>query len=150
MLGERDRERLIKHLEFMAGELGDFEKFAGYTWNDYQFDRDKRRNIERWIENLTNSVIDISKIFIAAENYPMPQSYREMLFAFGAKYFNEDFGKRIERWATLRNVVTHEYLDIKWNTIKAFLNESKPFLDEIQSKVKEILFAGNLEQAVEK
>lgn len=145
MLAERDKERLIKHLEFMAGELGDFQKFTGYTWNDYQFDRDKRRNIERWIENLTNSVIDIAKILIAAENYPMPQSYREILFAFGAKYFNEEFGKRIERWATLRNVVTHEYLDIKWNTIKAFLSESKPFLDEIHSKVKEALLAGKTE-----
>ena len=43
MLAERDKERLIKHLEFMVGELGDFQKFAGCTWNDYQFDRDKRR-----------------------------------------------------------------------------------------------------------
>lgn len=139
MLGERDRERLIKHLEFMAGELADFEKFAGYSWNDYQFDRDKRRNIERWIENLTNSAIDMAKILLAVEDYPMPQSYREILFAFGAKYFNEEFGKKVERWATLRNIVTHEYLDIKWNSVKAFLNESKPFLDEICLKVKGLL-----------
>lgn len=141
MLAERDRERLIKHLEFMAGELADFQKFAGYSWNDYQFDRDKRRNIERWIENLTNSTIDMAKILLAADDYPMPQSYREILFAFGAKYFNEEFGKKIERWATLRNVVTPEYLDIKWNTIKVFLNESKPLLDAIQSKVKEAVLA---------
>ncbi len=142
MLVERDRERLIKHLEFMVGELADFQKFAEYSWNDYQFDRDKRRNIERWIENIANSVIDIAKILIAAENYPIPQSYREILFAFGAKYFNEEFGKKIERWATLRNVVTHEYLDIKWNTVKAFLGNSKPLLDEVESKVRGILLTG--------
>lgn len=139
MLGERDKERLIKHLEFLIGEMTDFQKFAGYSWNDYQFDRDKRRNIERWIENISNSVIDIAKILIAAENYPIPQSYREILFAFGAKYFNEEFGKKIERWATLRNVVTHEYLDIKWNTVKFFLSNSKPLLDEVESKVRDIL-----------
>lgn len=142
MLAERDRERLIKHLEFLVGELADFQKFAGYSWNDYQFDRDKRRNIERWIENIANSVIDIAKILIAAENYPIPQSYREILFAFGAKYFNEEFGKKIERWATLRNVVTHEYLDIKWNTVKSFLDNSKPLLDEVESKVRGILLTG--------
>lgn len=142
MLAERDRERLIKHLEFLVGELADFQKFAEYSWDDYQFDRDKRRNIERWIENIANSVIDIAKILIAAENYPIPQSYREILFAFGAKYFNEEFGKKIERWATLRNVVTHEYLDIKWNTVKSFLSNSKPLLDEVESKVRGILLTG--------
>lgn len=117
MLEERDKERLTRHLEFLTGELKDFQKFAEYTWNDYQFDRDKRRNIERWIENLTNSTIDMAKILLASDDFPMPQTYKEILFAFGARYCNEDFGKKIESWAILRNIVTHEYLDIKWNSI---------------------------------
>ncbi len=142
MLEERDKERLTKHLEFFASELRDFQKFKEYTWNDYQFDRDKRRNIERWIENLTNSSIDMAKILLAAEDFPIPQSYKEILFAFGARYFNEDFGKMIENWAILRNIVTHEYLDIKWNYIKAFLTDSKQFLDQIYHKIKEILLSG--------
>lgn len=142
MLGKRDKERLTKLLDFFVNESGDFQKFSEYTWNDYQFDRDKRRNIERWIENLTNSSIDMAKILLAAEDFPIPQSYKEILFAFGARYFNEDFGKTIENWAILRNIVTHEYLDIKWNSIKAFLNDSKPFLDQIHHKVKEILLSG--------
>jgi uncharacterized protein YutE (UPF0331/DUF86 family) len=139
MLEERDKERLTRHLEFFTSELKDFQKFSEYTWNDYQFDRDKRRNIERWIENLTNSTLDIAKILLASDDFPIPQTYKEILFAFGARYFNEDFGKSIENWAILRNIVTHDYLDIKWNSIKAFLKESKPLLEQIHSKIKEIL-----------
>lgn len=139
MLEERDKERLTRHLEFLTGELKDFQKFSEYAWNDYQFDRDKRRNIERWIENIANSTIDMAKILLASDDFPIPQTYKEILFAFGAKYFNEDFGKKIESWAILRNIVTHEYLDIKWNSIKAFLKESKPLLEQIHSKIKEIL-----------
>ncbi|MBI3399223.1 MAG: DUF86 domain-containing protein [Deltaproteobacteria bacterium] len=142
MLANRDKERLAKHLDFFTSELGDFQKFREYTWNDYQFDRDKRRNIERWIENLTNSVIDMAKIFLAGEDFPMPQTYKEALFAFGARYFNEDFGKKIETWGVLRNIVAHEYLDIRWNSIKTFIGTSRPFLEDIHHKVKEILLHG--------
>ncbi|MBI3599414.1 MAG: DUF86 domain-containing protein [Nitrospinae bacterium] len=142
MLEERDKERLTRHLEFFTSELKDFQKFSEYIWNDYQFDRDKRRNIERWIENLTNSTIDIAKILLASDDFPIPQTYKEILFAFGARYFNEDFGKSIENWAILRNIVTHEYLDIKWNSIKAFMKESKPLLEQIYEKIKEILLLG--------
>ena len=65
MLGEREKERLTKNLDFFAGELGDYRKFTEYTWNDYKFDRDKRRNIERWIENLTKLDM-ITRMFITS------------------------------------------------------------------------------------
>lgn len=139
MLGEREKERLTRHLDFFAGELGDYPKFAGYAWNDYQLDRDKRRNIERWIENLTNSAIDMAKILLATEDFPMPQSYKGILFAFGARFFNEEFGKKIEKLAILRNIVTHEYLDIRWNAIKEFLTEGKPLLAAVYGKVKDVV-----------
>ena len=142
MPANRERERLARHLDFFAGELADFRKFAEYSWNDYQFDKDKRRNIERWIENLVNSGIDMAKILLACEDFPMPQTYKEVLFAFGARYFHEDFGKKIEAWAVLRNIVAHEYLDIRWNSIKIFLNTSLPLLEDIHRKVKEILLQG--------
>ncbi len=139
MLGEREKERLTRHLDFFSGELDDYPKFAGYTWNDYQLDRDKRRNIERWIENLTNSAIDMAKILLATEDFPMPQSYKGILFAFGARFFNEEFGKKIEKWAILRNIVTHEYLDIRWNAIKEFLTEGRPLLDEVYRNIKDVV-----------
>jgi uncharacterized protein YutE (UPF0331/DUF86 family) len=144
MLGEPDKERLIRHLDFFVSELADFQKFTEYTWNDYQFDRDKRRNIERWIENLINSLIDVAKILLAADDFPIPHSYKEILFAFGARYFDEDFGKRIESWAILRNIITHEYLDKRWNLIKAFLSENKPLLDQILLRVRKILSSGEM------
>jgi uncharacterized protein YutE (UPF0331/DUF86 family) len=137
MLGEREQERLMRHLDFFAGELGDYPTFSAYTWNDYQFDRNKRRNLERWIENLTNSAIDMAKILLASEDFPMPQSYKGILFAFGQKFFDEQFARKIEKWAILRNVVTHEYLDIRWNAIREFLTESRPLLDDVQRTVRE-------------
>lgn len=49
----------------------------------------------------------------------------------------EQFARKIEKWAILRNVVTHEYLDIRWNAIREFLTESRPLLDDVQRTVRE-------------
>ena len=72
----------------------------------------------------------------------MPQSYKGILFAFGARFFDEERGKKMEKWAMLRNIVAHEYLDIRWNAIRDFVNEGKPLLDEVYRTVSEKLRAG--------
>ncbi len=56
---------------------------------EYFKERSKRRDIERWIENIINSSIDISK------------------------------------WVRFRNIIAHEYLDIRWNSIKKFIQETE-------------------------
>jgi len=53
--------------------------------------------------------------------------------------FNEDFGKRLSRWAGLRNIVVHEYLDIRWKNIREFIRDSEPVFRELVKGVKKIL-----------
>ncbi|MEW6457073.1 MAG: hypothetical protein AB1410_10225 [Acidobacteriota bacterium] len=59
---EEVKERLIKHLNFIEEEINDYSHFGNITWEIYRTDRNQRRNVEKWIENLVNSSIDISKI----------------------------------------------------------------------------------------
>jgi hypothetical protein len=61
-LRRETKTRLIRHVTFLEAELGDFPGFRSLSWEDYNNHRDKRRNVERWIENMVNSSIDISKI----------------------------------------------------------------------------------------
>ena len=60
---EEIKERLIKHLRFFEEELVDFSTFKGLSWERYRSDRAERRNVERWIENLVNSSIDICLLY---------------------------------------------------------------------------------------
>ncbi len=80
---KEDKERLIKHIDFLERELKDFPVFQKLTWKEYQNINEKRRNVERWIENLVNASIDIGKIILAMENIPIPQTYRDILINFG-------------------------------------------------------------------
>jgi len=58
----KDRDRLIRYVDFMESELSDFPRFSKIDWTTYSGDRDLRRNLERWIENLVNRSIDVVKV----------------------------------------------------------------------------------------
>lgn len=137
---KEDRERLIRLLDYLKSEVEDYPVFYNLNWETYQKDKEKRRNVERWIENIVMSSIDIVKILLASENRPIPDSYKEILYQIGLiGDFDEEFGKRLSRWATLRNIVVHEYLDIRWRSIKEFIKDSEPVYRQLTEGVKKII-----------
>ena len=93
-----DRDRLIRYVDFMESELADFSRFSKIDWKTYNMDRDIRRNLERWIENIVNCSIDIAKVILALEDRRIPTSYKGTLQELGAtQHFDETFGKNISR-----------------------------------------------------
>jgi uncharacterized protein YutE (UPF0331/DUF86 family) len=132
-----DRERLIRYVDFMESELSDFSKFSKIDWKTYNKDRDTRRNLERWIENIVNCSIDIAKVILALEDMGIPTSYKGMLKELGAtKHFDEAFGENISQWASLRNILAHEYLDIRWRPIRQFIQTAEPVYRQLISTIK--------------
>lgn len=137
---KEDRERLIRLLDYLESEVDEFAMFSDLTWEIYQKDKVKRRNVERWIENIVMSATDLVKVLLASENRPIPDSYKEILYNVGLiADFDEEFGKRLSRWAGLRNIVAHEYLDIRWKNIKEFIGESEPVFRQLINGMKKIL-----------
>ena len=137
---KEDRERVIRLLDYLESEVDEYPVFSNLSWETYQKDKEKRRNVERWIENIVMSSIDITKILLASENRPIPDSYKEILYHTGLLGdFDEEFGKKLSRWAGLRNIVVHEYLDIRWKKIKEFINESEPVYRQLIKGIKKIL-----------
>lgn len=137
---EEVKERIIKHLQFLKNEFADYSEYEKFTWKIYYGDKKRRREIERWIENLINSVIDIAKVIIAGEEYKIPETYREVIKSLGIlKEFDEKIVSKLASYTKLRNVITHEYLDLTWNSIKKFIEEGKTLLDSFINSVEEYL-----------
>jgi uncharacterized protein YutE (UPF0331/DUF86 family) len=137
---KQDRERLLKHLDFLKEELKDFPKFKKLERKTYFQNRDSRRNMERWVENVVNSSIDIGKILLAIKNRPIPETYREVLFNLSSlPNFTESIGEGLSRWVKLQNILAHEYLDVRWANIKTFIDEATPDFNELVSKVEALL-----------
>lgn len=134
------KSRLLRYIDFLDSELSDFPKFSQVDWSTYTSDRDLRRNLERWIENIVNCSIDIAKVLLAMKAREIPSTYRGVLKSLGSiPPFDEEFGERISKWAALRNILAHEYLDIRWQLLERFLGEAEPTFRELLEKLKDIV-----------
>lgn len=132
--------RLVKHISFLEQELDDYQNFKSLTWNEYSDDRDKRRNVERWIENIVTSSVDIAKLVLTTERKTNPDTYREMLLLLSLiPGFDKENIKIISKWVRFRNIIVHEYLDIKWKSIKRFIQETEKIYSEFVTEAKNYL-----------
>jgi uncharacterized protein YutE (UPF0331/DUF86 family)/predicted nucleotidyltransferase len=138
-LTPEEKTRLIQFLKFLENEFNEIKEIKKITWEEYRDDSFKRKIVERWVENLVMSSLDIAKIILASEKKGVPQSYKETLENFGLFYFKEEFARRFSRFASLRNIVVHQYLDIKWMQIKDFIKEAEELYPLFIRKIKELL-----------
>lgn len=49
---------------------------------------------------------------------------------------DEPLAERFAKFAELRNIVAHEYLDLRWEKIKKFIEESEKFYPQFIKRVK--------------
>lgn len=132
------KNSLEERLVFLQDQFSDLKQFKNLTFLTYRDDRNERRNTERWIENLVMASLDIAKIILASDKKTIPQSYKDILNLFACLYMNmeEQPAERFAKFAELRNIVAHEYLDLRWEKIKKFIEEAKKFYPKFIEKVK--------------
>ena len=134
---EELKQRLLKHVNFLEIELRDYSKFRQITQAEYREDRDKSRNVERWVENIINSSIDISKVILTYEGKSLPDNYKEIVLSLSlVKDLGIGDAEALSYWVKFRNIISHEYLDIRWASIKKFISETEPLYRDLLDKVK--------------
>lgn len=139
-LTSEDKERLRNVLIFMEEQLSMYLYYAEFRLVDYTENFHKRGEVERWIENIVNVSIDISKIILSSEKKLIPSAYREtMLRAVLVLKLPENFIGKFEEWVKLRNILAHEYLDIKWKKIDNFIKNSEPYFRSFTDAAKKFL-----------
>jgi uncharacterized protein YutE (UPF0331/DUF86 family) len=138
--------RLIRYVTFLETEFQDHGLFMEMTYEEYINNRSRRREVERWIENQINATIDIAKVILNAENLPVPDTYREIVVNLSAlPLFEKKLVEPLSRWIRLRNIMSHEYLDVKWEAIKKFTIETHPLYKDFLRATKDYL---NLNQVL--
>lgn len=138
-VSQENKSILRVHVRFLENELEDMGKFKKLSRKEYLNNRDQRRNVERWVENLVMSSIDISKVILASEKKEIPQTYRETLFRYTLEFMDEQSAKKFSRFAELRNILIHEYLDIKWEKISTFIEEASSLFPVFIEKTKKYI-----------
>ena len=130
---------LVEHLTFLENEMVDIGKFKTLTRKEYNENRSVRREIERWVENIVMSLLDIVKTVLASDKRDVPQSYKETLRQFAAGIIREDAAVRLGELAELRNLIAHEYLDMRWEQIQRFIKEAEEQVSPITAHVRKLI-----------
>lgn len=139
-LYERDKLNLLKRIDFLQNEIAEFSYFKKLDFKVYESDRKERRNVERWIENIVNASIDIAKILLASKKEKIPERYKDALkMLSGIEGFNEESAVKMAEFAELRNILTHEYLDMRFEKIKKFVQEAEFIYKELIDFVNKLL-----------
>lgn len=123
-LSPQDKERLTRIVDFLKAEIKDIDKFKDLDQKTYERNSDFRRSAERWAENIVNASIDIAKILLASNKAKIPQTYKEVIQKLPIVLdFDEKTASSIAEFTKLRNVLAHEYLDLRFNRIKKFIEK---------------------------
>lgn len=139
-LSDRDVDRLLNIIPFLEEQIAHYKDFAALTEEEYTNNFMKRGAVERWVENIMNATIDISKIILASEKRLIPRAYREsMKQALWALQLPEAYTEKFDKWVKIRNEFAHEYLDIKWKKITDFVKESEPCVVDFLGAAKQFL-----------
>ena len=142
-LTEFDRHRLKRIIMFLEERISLYNYYANFNFSDYSEDIHKRGDVERWTETIMNAVIDIAKIILASEKKAPSLSYRETMDrAIWKLKLPDEFKIKFDKWVEFRNILAHEYLDIKWKRIDDFIKNSEQYFQEFIKKVKEFLKNG--------
>jgi len=126
-LAPEDRTRLLERIRFLESELNELDSFRAVTKEAYLTDKTRRRNLERWAENILNAAIDIAKTVLAAEQQPVPKTYQAALESFALLAgVDAEGAARFSALARLRNLLAHEYLEILHEQINRLIEELPP------------------------
>jgi uncharacterized protein YutE (UPF0331/DUF86 family) len=91
---------------------------------EFEADANLRDLAERNLEVAAQCCIDICHRIIALEGAQKPRDYYESIIRMGEiGLLSPEFARQLAPVAGLRNVLTHEYLDLKWDRIYKGLQE---------------------------
>ena len=141
-----DVARINRIIRFVNDELEDRESFASVTLERYSSERDLRRNLDRWVETLINSAIDIGKIVLSSEGRSAPQTYGQILLELESIPAFAPTQYRLAPFASLRNILAHEYLDLRFGRVIEFVENGAAAVGELAGLVNNWLDANRLDR----
>lgn len=143
-ISKEDGERLEILLDFLEDETQSYDEFKNLTQLIYQSDRTQKRSVERWVENVVLSSVDITEIVLASQKVRAPEKYREILKSLSfLNGFDKEVANKLGEFAGLRNIITHEYLDTRWRQIQEFIKTSRPLYEYLIEFIKKNYLSGN-------
>ena len=138
-INNTQRTSIVKRIDFVETELEDLDDYKKLDFENYSQNRKTRRDVERLVENIANVSIDIGKIILAGEDVELPETYKDIFIKLSEiRMIDKKLSEGLSDLVRLKNILAHQYLDIKWEMIKNFkdrgMDEVKTYLMIVKTK----------------
>jgi len=138
-----DKTLILRKLAELEGYLAQIKEYQEITVEQYSRDWKIQRIIERTLQMMIETCVDIAGHIISDSGYRAPKSYSDTFKVLNeAGVLNEMHFERMSNMAKFRNVVVHHYdrvdSEIVVHILKNNLNDFSDFKDTIINELKSI------------
>ena len=117
-----DRDVLDRRLAKLEALLRDLRTLGRVERERFLADRGLQAQAERWLQLAAECALDLAHHLIASRGWPVPSTYREAFQILEREgVLTDDLSLHMQRWAGLRNILTHVYLEIDHQRLYAVL-----------------------------
>lgn len=113
--------RITESITFITEEIKEFETdYAFKTWKEYHEDKKLQKLMDRTIENVLVSLIEICGAVLTEEKINS-KNYVETLKNCGKHFaLSAEEQENLAKLAVQRNRLAHRYLNYRWQAVKIF------------------------------
>ena len=126
-----DRDVFDRRLTRLEGLLENLRRLAAAECGLFLSDKALQAQAERWLHLASQCAIDLAHHLIADRGWSTPATYREAFAILQREgVLSTGLAAQMERWAALRNVLVHLYLEIDYEILFDILKND---LDQLAS-----------------
>lgn len=138
-----DKALLLRKLAELEKNLGQIREYTNITIEQYSSDWKVQRIIERTLQIMIETCVDISGHIISDKGYRIPKSYADTFrILYEENILDKELFEIMEKMAKFRNIVVHNYdevdASIVVNILKGHLGDFLTYKNAIINILKEI------------
>jgi len=120
-----DKSLILRRLADLETYLGQIEEYRNVTVNDYSRDWRTQRIVERTIQIMIETCVDIAGHIISDKNYRVPDSYADTFRVLHeAGILAQDLQDALVKMVQFRNIVVHDYNKIDGEIVVGILKKN--------------------------
>jgi uncharacterized protein YutE (UPF0331/DUF86 family) len=131
-----DRNLVLRKISELAEYQQQLQEFKGITVKQYRDDWKKQRIVERTLQMMIETCLDMANHLIADQGYRVPVSYADIFKVLGENnVLGKKLADRLEKMAKFRNVLVHQYEKIEAEIIVGILKKNLKDFDHFRIAV---------------